>query len=151
MRSVDVEALLPVERLLFAGDPPWTEAQFHDELARMPETRWYIVAELATTQTERRIVGYAGLRAPGIPGEPADIQTIAVTPEHQRRGIGSVLMDALIREAHARQADSIMLEVRSDNDAAIAFYTEYGFERIAVRRGYYGGGRDGLVMRKSLP
>ncbi len=79
------------------------------------------------------------------------MQTIAVAPEHQRRGIGSILMDALIGEARARDAGSLMLEVRSDNDPALAFYARYGFGRIAVRRAYYGGGRDGLVMRKRLP
>jgi [ribosomal protein S18]-alanine N-acetyltransferase len=146
MRRVHVQTVEPLEKILFPDDPPWTSAQFLDELAGVPETRWYVVALDAD-----EVVGYAGLRAPGMPGEPADVQTIAVAPSHQRRGVGTVLMEALIAEARSRAAGSLMLEVRADNDAALAFYGKYGFERIATRRAYYGGGRDGLVLRLRLP
>ncbi|NED94357.1 ribosomal protein S18-alanine N-acetyltransferase [Phytoactinopolyspora alkaliphila] len=146
MGPEDVETIEPLERELFPDDPPWTREQFLEELAGVPDTRWYVVAV-----EEDELTGYAGLRALGMPGEPADIQTIAVAPAHQRRGVGATLMDALITEARARAAGSLLLEVRADNDAALAFYGRYGFERIATRRAYYGGGRDGLVLRMRLP
>ena len=41
-----------------------------------------------------------------------------------------------------------MLEVRADNAAAIRLYRRHGFERLAVRRGYYQPGDvDAWVMR----
>ena len=43
-----------------------------------------------------------------------------------------------------------MLEVRADNAPALALYERNGFERLALRRGYYGPGADAVVMRRRL-
>lgn len=143
MRWWDVEVALPIETDVFAGDPPWTAELFWSELAGVPETRWYVVAE-----TDGELCGYAGLL---VGDGTADVQTLAVAPRHQRRGLGSMLLDALIAEARTRGARELLLEVRDDNEAALALYGRYGFERLARRRGYYGGGRhDGLVLRRRL-
>lgn len=167
MRLADLDAVLPLEQDLFAGDPPWTAEVFRSELAEVPATRWYVVAERSADdlsgsgptnpqvgklsgRTTRMIVGYAGLRLPAAFGEPADVHTIAVVPDHQRGGLGSRLLGVLIDEAKAHGAGSITLEVRADNAAALAFYAKHGFEQIAVRRGYFGGRRDGLVMRRPM-
>ena len=92
------------------------------------------------------VAGFAGLRE--VDGT-ADVQTIAVVPSHQRQGLGTTLLDALSEEARRRRAREMLLEVRADNEPAIAFYQRHGFERIARRRGYYAAGRvDGLVLRR---
>ncbi|SEF08530.1 ribosomal protein S18-alanine N-acetyltransferase [Jiangella alba] len=145
MREPDLDTVVPLEQELFAGDPPWSAEQFRSELAGVPETRWYVVAE-----DGGEVVGYAGLLLPGLAGEPADVMTIAVAPGRQRGGVGTLLMTALEAEARRRGAGELLLEVRADNEPARTFYTRHGFERIAVRRKYYGGGRDGLVLRKWL-
>lgn len=143
MRQEDIDAIIPLERQLFAGDPPWSEAQFRSELNGVPDTRWYLVAEL-----EGELAGYAGV-AFGI--DTAEIETLAVAPAHQRRGLGERMLQALIAEAVRRGARELLLEARADNAAALALYAKHGFERIAVRRGYYGAGRyDGVVLRRRL-
>ncbi|TDE02435.1 ribosomal-protein-alanine N-acetyltransferase [Jiangella asiatica] len=146
MRWWDIETVLPLEEELFAGDPPWSAEQFWSELSGVPDTRWYVVAEAAD-----ELVGYAGLSAPAMPGDTADVLTIAVAASAQRSGIGTVLLDALSGEARRRGAAELLLEVRADNEPAQAFYQRHGFERIAVRRNYYAGRRDGFVLRKRLP
>ncbi|MGH8824183.1 MAG: ribosomal protein S18-alanine N-acetyltransferase [Jiangellaceae bacterium] len=143
MHRRDVDTLLPAEQELFAGDPPWTAELFRSELAGVPHTRWYIVAEDGGD-----LVGYAGLLHSG---DTADVQTLAVLPDRQRQGIGTVLLDALMAEARRRGARELLLDVRVDNAAARAFYARHGFEQLSVRRGYYGNGRtDGLVLRHPL-
>ncbi|WP_026877438.1 ribosomal protein S18-alanine N-acetyltransferase [Jiangella gansuensis] len=146
MRWWDIETVAPLEQELFAGDPPWSAEQFWSELAGVPETRWYVVAEAGD-----EVVGYAGLAAPALAGDPADVLTIAVAPSTQRAGVGTRLLEALETEARRRGAAELLLEVRADNDPAQAFYQRHGFEPIAVRRNYYAGHRDGLVLRKRLP
>jgi ribosomal-protein-alanine N-acetyltransferase len=93
-------------------------------------------------------VGYAGLV---VAGNQADVQTLAVAAPAQGRGLGRLLLDALIAEARARDAAEVLLEVRAENAPARALYERAGFERIAVRRGYYRpGGTDALVLRLKL-
>ncbi len=140
MRWWDVEAVQPAERELF-GPTAWSAELFWSELAH-PDTRWYVLAD----DPDGRMLGYAGLLAGG--GAEADVQTIAVLASAQGRGVGGVLLRALIAEAAGRGATSLLLEVRADNAAAIGLYRRHGFERIAVRRGYYQpGNTDAWVMR----
>jgi [ribosomal protein S18]-alanine N-acetyltransferase len=143
MRPADIESLVPLAQELFAGDPPWSAEQFESELAGVPETRWYVVAEAGG-----QLAGYAGLM---VAGDAADVQTLAVASAHQRRGIATVLLDALILEAGRRGAGTLLLEVRADNEAALALYTRHRFEQISRRRGYYDAGRiDALILRRYL-
>jgi len=81
-------------------------------------------------------------------GAESDVQTIAVAPSAQGRGLGGTLLEALVEHARAAGATSMLLEVRADNVAAIALYERHGFDRIAVRRRYYQPGDvDAWVMR----
>jgi [ribosomal protein S18]-alanine N-acetyltransferase len=148
MRWWDLEAVLPLERQLF-GPSAWSAETFWSELAH-PETRWYVVAVRQSGSSVSDPIGYAGLLAPAA---EADVQTIAVAPSAQGRGVGGVLLDALIEQARSRGTTSLLLEVRADNEPAIALYTGRGFERIAVRRRYYQPDDiDAWVMRlRPLP
>ena len=61
------------------------------------------------------------------------------------------MLAALYAEAARRGATEIFLDVRVDNDSAIALYRNEGFAELGRRRGYYDAGRvDSLVMRRGL-
>jgi ribosomal-protein-alanine N-acetyltransferase len=128
MRWWDVDELLPIERDLF-GASAWTAETFWAELAH-PESRWYVVAQ----DDAGALLGYAGLLWSG---PEADVQTIAVAATAQGKGLGGLLLDALIERAHAKGSTAMLLEVRADNRPAIVLYENRGFERIAIRRRYY--------------
>jgi ribosomal-protein-alanine N-acetyltransferase len=141
MRWWDLEVAVALERGLFAD--PWSPETFWSELAGVPDSRQYLVAEDGD-----QVVGYAGLFATR---HQADVQTIAVAPAQQGSGLGGVLLEALIAEASRRGCAEVLLEVRVDNMAARRLYERFGFEQISVRRGYYQpGGVDGLVLRLRL-
>ena len=141
MRWWDIEPVLRLEAELFAEDA-WSDTMFWSELAER-ETRWYVVAVEGDA-----VVGYAGLCA--YAPDEAYVQTIGVTTQKQRSGIGTELLDALLTEARRRGAKRVDLEVRADNDAAIALYEKHGFEALGVRRGYYQpSGADAVVMRRA--
>ncbi len=141
MRWWDVPDVLVLERRLFPQ--PWTEATFWSELARVPETRHYVITEI-----NKVLVGYAGLL---VVGRQADVQTLAVAADHQGRGLGALLLRHLLERAEARGAHEVLLEVRADNGAAQRLYQRFGFEQIARRRGYYDDGADALVLRCRPP
>jgi [ribosomal protein S18]-alanine N-acetyltransferase len=137
MRWWDIDAALVIEQELFPD--AWSVETFWAELARVPETRHYLVAD-----DDGAVVGYAGLMTVG---RQADVQTVAVASDQQGHGYGATLLGAIVDEATARGCTEVLLEVRVDNDSALHLYEKAGFERISVRRGYYPGGVDGLVMR----
>jgi [ribosomal protein S18]-alanine N-acetyltransferase len=130
-----------IERAVFP-DTAWTENQFWRELAHVPESRDYIVA-----MSDNDVIGYAGLNflAP-----ESDIQTIAVAPQAQGQGLGRRLLEHMIDVATQRGCTQMFLEVMDTNEGAIAMYDAHGFERIQVRRDYYGPGMHGIVMKRAL-
>jgi ribosomal-protein-alanine N-acetyltransferase len=142
LRWWDLDEVQELERQLFATDP-WTAGQFWSELARVPESRWYVVARRGS-----RIVGYAGVF---VVGPEADVQTVAVALGERGRGTGRALLGALVDRARARGATVVHLEVRADNVAAIGLYTALGFAADGRRRDYYGRGHDALLMSLRLP
>jgi tRNA threonylcarbamoyl adenosine modification protein YeaZ/ribosomal-protein-alanine acetyltransferase len=150
MNNFDLGTVLEIEKQLFPD--PWNLAQFKEELAGVPKTRSYFVAELATTQ---QVVAFAGLFCPG-GGADADIQTISVSAQYQGNGIGQALLDLLINTAIERSAPAIFLEVRSENEQARALYAKNGFTQISVRKNYYQNAQprskrsDAIIMQKTL-
>lgn len=142
--ATDAAELSELEKALFPQDA-WSRALFDQELAH-PDS-YYLVARRTE---DRQIVGYGGLRAP-VSGAQGDIQTLAVVPAERGRGLGRVLLEALLAEALAREVAEVFLEVRADNPVAISLYRRHGFDEIARRPGYYQPGSiDALVMRKEL-
>ena len=141
MRWWDVPAVHDIETRSFPGTA-WSIETFWTELAGVPETRRYWVAEVGGT-----VVGYAGVM---VVGNEADVQTIAVAPDHRGAGLGAELLSQVVTEAQQRNCRQVMLEVAADNEAALRLYERNGFEPLAKRSNYYGRGRDALVMRARL-
>lgn len=164
MVPADLVDVIALEHELFPDDP-WTPEMFADEVAQPPDSRLYLIAEAEAGDggvADSDIVsgrgavsglvmaGYAGLLfIPG--GTQADVLTIAVRQSYWGQGIGSALLDALLRAARERGCAEVFLEVRADNPRAHGLYLRRGFAELGVRRGYYQpSGVDAIVMRKDL-
>ncbi|WP_328806998.1 ribosomal protein S18-alanine N-acetyltransferase [Nocardiopsis coralli] len=136
MTLADVGPVMALETALFPEDA-WSQNVLLGELAE--PGRHYVVAE-----SDGGIVGYAGLRAVAPDG---DVQTMAVDRNLWGSGVGRALLTELLDEAGRRGITHMFLEVRDDNPRAQKLYTDFGFARIGVRRGYYNGA-DAIVMRR---
>ena len=137
----DISALAALEPALFADDA-WSERTWWAELAGRPR-RSYVISEQSGT-----VVGYAGIDCGG---EVADVMTIAVAPEAQGQGLGTVLLHWLIADARRSGARYLMLEVRADNIVAQRLYSAAGFAMLTSRRRYYQPGDvDAHIMRMQL-
>ncbi|WP_099023244.1 ribosomal protein S18-alanine N-acetyltransferase [Mycolicibacterium palauense] len=140
----DAEACAELERLLFAGDDPWPARAFREAVR---EAHHHYVAARA----DGRLVGYAGIARLGrrAPFEH-EVHTIGVHPDFQGRGIGRRLLADLLGFADsAGPGGAVFLEVRTDNDSAIALYESVGFSRVGLRKRYYqGSGADAYTMRR---
>ena len=136
MRRRHLRSVLRIEAQVYPR--PWSLSLFLSELA-LRASRYYLVARV-----DASVVGYAGLM---FTGEDAHVTTIAIDPALHRAKIGTRLLAALAREARARGAQNLTLEVRVSNVSAQAMYTKFGFRPAGVRKNYYvETNEDALVM-----
>lgn len=140
----DVDVLLALDRACFRPGIAYSRAELRYFLFRPRSIS--IVAE-----DEDGIAGFAivelqlekGLRV-------GHIITIDVAENQRRRGVGKLLLDALLGRCREAQAIRLRLEVAVDNDGAIAFYERLGFSRTGRIPGYYLGRLDALTMELNL-
>ncbi len=121
----DVGEVLAIDRAVFSV--PWSEDSFRKYLER-PEAV-FLVAE-----DQGRIIGYGSVL---VAADQGDIANVAVRREYRRQGVGRELVGALIRRAGERGAESLFLEVRESNAAAIALYRGLDFLPVGRRKKYY--------------
>ena len=75
--------------------------------------------------------------------ERAEINQFEVETRHRNCGHGKKILQKMIDTVNK----NITLEVREDNKAALRVYKELGFEKKAIRKGYYNG-IDGILMER---
>ena len=93
------------------------------------------------------IVGFAGLK---VIVDEADIMNIVVKKSFRHNGIGSVLLEHLISYAKSNNLKTITLEVNEHNLSAIRLYDKFNFDKIGIRKKYYDGISDAIIMTKEL-
>lgn len=155
----DAPACAQLEEQVFAGESPWSEQSFRDEISQ--KAARYLALRLASATDLKsagvklpaglepgQLVGFAGIGQRGSAGQIPDyeVMTIAVDPRIQGAGWGRMLFSALLE---GTEAGTVFLEVRQGNDPAISLYKSCGFEVVGIRRGYYQPqGSDAVVMRR---
>jgi len=138
LAPTDAARCAELEAQLFAGDDPWPPEAFVRELAA--KHNHYVAA-----RDDGLLVGYAGIARLGhIPPFDYEVHTVGVDPAYRGRGIGRRLLGELLDFAGDA---SVYLEVRTDNEAAIALYRSAGFTTVGLRRRYYRvSGADAYIM-----
>lgn len=94
----------------------------------------YNVYYIAWDTLQEDVVGFAGIM---VIAEDSELLNIAVDPQYQHKGIGTLLMDKIVEESWKHGADRILLEVRSSNTMAQRLYKQYCFAMIGKRKNYY--------------
>jgi [ribosomal protein S18]-alanine N-acetyltransferase len=136
MRRRHLRSVLRIEAQVYPR--PWSLPLFMSEL-NLRTSRVYYVARVGGAP-----VGYAGLM---LAADDAHVTTIAVDPAWHRNKIGSRLLLNLARQATARGAKHLTLEVRVSNTAAQAMYRAFGFRPAGIRKNYYvETNEDALIM-----
>lgn len=134
--EADLPALVAIEEASFPS--PWSERLLAGEL-RQPDAS-YLVATIGG-----EVAGFVG--AWHVLGE-AHICTLAVAPAFRGRGLGELLVLAILEEAVRRGGTMAHLEYRRGNEPAARLYEKLGFTRVGIRRGYYSDtGEDAVLAR----
>ena len=66
-----------------------------------------------------------------------ELENMAVAVSVRGRGIGTLLLRELIRQARVQGGSTIFLEVRASNQSARSLYDKVGFEEAGLRKNYY--------------
>ncbi len=136
----NVSEVWELEKICF--DDPWDIKAFTSELDNKISVYF-----AARDEESKKIVGYAGV---WMMYDCANITNIAVAPEYRREGLGGKMLELLINVSRERKMETITLEVRASNSAAIALYEKYGFVKCGLRRRYYQGNEDAVIMTRQL-
>ena len=119
---------------------PWSERNFRYELIENPASQ-LLVAE--ASGKDAQVLGFIGF---WMLVDEAHISTIAVHPDHRRRGIGELLLRGAMQMAIALGANLITLEVRQSNVGAINLYAKQGFQVVGRRREYYRDNHEDAIL-----
>lgn len=136
----NVNEVWELEKVCF--DDPWSLGSFEQELGN--RISFYSVAR---DDKSNAVVGYAGV---WMMYDCANITNVAVAPSFRRSGLGTKLLCNLEEAAKKYGMESITLEARASNTAAIGLYIKNGFSKCGLRKKYYHNTEDAILMTKSL-
>ena len=135
MEARDLPSAMEIDALSLPR--PWSAAIWRGELSS-PYGLYLVIEDRG------EVFGQIGVRH--VLGE-LHITTIAVRPEHRRRGHARALIGAAL--AAFPDASHVHLEVRPTNVEAIALYESLGFRETGRRPRYYGD-EDAVLITLNL-
>ena len=142
-REQEIHAVSDIEARIQSQDA-WND-QALSELLMQDSIDLMVVMSTDTDE----LVGYCLYQ---VVFEQAEILRIGTHPDYQRQGIASQAFLQLHKWLADSQVESLLLEVRADNAAAIALYEQQGFTVIHRRKGYYQQPHqpaiDALIMQR---
>lgn len=128
------------ENLQKEFDSFWTPSILKSELEN--KMSQYIVAK-----ENDKVVGFAGIM---ILPDDVEITNIVTRSTERKKGIGNLLLEKLIEMSKNTQKEIISLEVNQKNAVAIHLYTKFGFKKIGMRKKYYNGTDNAIIMSRKI-
>ena len=142
LSKMSIENLKSIKNVLASDfDNFWSYDVLEEELEC--DNSYVIVAKV----DENTIVGFAGLK---VILDEADIMNIVVKKDFRHNGIGSFLLENLINHSKELNLKTITLEVNENNLSAIRLYDKFSFDKLGIRKNYYDGKSDAIIMSKKL-
>jgi ribosomal-protein-alanine N-acetyltransferase len=145
MTSADLDSVFEIARSLPQA-PQWPRSTYQTALNRenLPQRIPLVVEDAITNE----LAGFA--IASFIPPD-AELETIAVAAELQRRGIARQMFQALSDELRRNRITDLVLEVRASDQPAQVFYSALGFAQVGLRPRYYADPvEDAILMSLNL-
>jgi len=103
-------------------------------VARKPSLLTAIRREVGWVTTARATAVLAALSPPLPRQDEAVVEELAVRPDARRRGIASALLHRCEHDASQLGKSALILQVTTDNDAAIELYRGFGYQVRSHRR-----------------
>jgi ribosomal-protein-alanine N-acetyltransferase len=131
MAAADLDRVMAIADSL-RDAPHWPRAAYIKALDHTSTPQRIALVTIGPTQAA--VAGFAIARV--LPPH-AELETIAVASEGQRRGVGRQLFGVLADELKHAGVHQLEIEVRASNVTALAFYYSLGFVETGRRPRYY--------------
>ena len=139
-KTNDVKALVELEQLVFVpSDGMLNQRSFRYHIQKQKNVLLLAKSEESSYQLKGYILVLLHKHS-------ARIYSLAVSPEHQMRGIGRELIKESIKRVLKKGIMTISLELRKDNSSALHLYESLGFIVSGFRPDYYQCKDDAIVM-----
>jgi [ribosomal protein S18]-alanine N-acetyltransferase len=140
MTKHDLPAVVEIETRAYRY--PWSRGIFEDCL-RVGYSCWVF-------EDGGRIQAYAIMSTAVA---ECHVMNLTVNPQVHGQGVGRAVLRELIAIARDTRVDTILLEARPSNAAALKLYHSEGFNEIGTRKAYYPakwGREDAVLLAKAL-
>ena len=118
--SHDRASVIALWERVFPDDPP------HNAPAKMFDAKLAMHDDMLLVATDAGTV--IGTAMVGYDGHRGWLYTVAVAPEHRRRGTGTALVRHAVGALRAAGCVKVNLQIRATNAAVRGFYEALGFE-----------------------
>ncbi|WP_130859524.1 ribosomal protein S18-alanine N-acetyltransferase [Gracilibacillus phocaeensis] len=140
MTEADMEAVKQIDRRSFTD--PWPDYVYQEELTNNQHAKYFVMTN------DQEVIGFCGV---WMVLDEAQITNIAIDPDYQGNGYGTVLFQYVINYAIAHGIIRLSLEVRVSNTRAQAVYKKFGLKPGGIRKNYYSDNQeDALVLWVNL-
>ena len=136
MNETNVEGIAELEKENFSDG--WSLKSLKEEINN-PDAFYYAVRD----DENNKIVAAAGMI---VSIDTADIMNVSVKEEYRRKGLASILLEALFEEGKKRGVKDFTLEVRENNHAARKLYEKKGFVFEGIRPNFYSNPAEGAAI-----
>ena len=119
-RDEDETAVVELWRVCFPDDPPRNDPRQVIRRKREVQRELFLVGLDKTRVVCTAIAGYDGYRG--------WVYHVATAPDYRRRGLGRQIMTEVERRLADLGCPKLNLQVRSTNDAVVAFYEALGYD-----------------------
>ncbi len=138
----EIDAIFILDRICFGG--LWSIDSYRRELSHENSHFLAVTVDRSLASETEGIIGFGCFWA--ILDE-AHITLLGIHPHYRGRGLGQLLLCALLERAREIEMARATLEVRESNHSAIHIYEKYGFQSVGRRKKYYQDtNEDGLIM-----
>lgn len=108
-----------------------------------------LISDIANHSTQSYVATYDGRALAFCSYLVADDAELVFVCTHQSfrgQGIATKLLKNTMEEKLPEHIKSVVLEVRSQNEAAIGLYEKIGFEKLGIRKNFYSTPSDDAVV-----
>ena len=141
MHTMKLADLDEIKEVLYNDfDDFWNYQIFKEELVNNNSS--YLVLRY-----DNKIVGYGGIK---IILDEAELMNIVTKKDKRNMGFARLILNELIEISKEHNCSKLNLEVNEKNSAAIHLYELFDFKQVGLRKQYYNGKDNAILMTLDL-